>query len=147
MLMVISVLLSFTYFKKSNLGEITFLNAFIIGLSQAVAILPGISRSGSTIATALLLGVDKEKAARFSFLMVLLPIIGATMLKVKDYFENPMAFEKVSGMALFVGFIAAFLSGLLACQMMIKIVKRGKLIYFAVYCLIVGLIAIAVSFS
>lgn len=143
MLLVTAALLSFTYFSKKNEGEITFKNSFFIGLAQAIAIMPGISRSGSTISTALLLGVNKEKAARFSFLMVLPPILGAMLLKTKDFLENPEIAANISSMNLTVGFLAAFLSGLLACQWMISIVKKGKLIYFAIYCGIVGLLAVA----
>lgn len=142
MLLITALLLAFTFFSKKNEGEITFKNSFVIGLAQAIAIMPGISRSGSTISTAILLGINKEKAARFSFLMVLPPILGAMLLKTKDFLENPSIAENVSGMNLTVGFLAAFLSGLLACQWMISIVKKGKLIYFAIYCGIVGLLAV-----
>ena len=141
-----SLLLFFTYFKKNTSGDVSYGSAIIIGLAQAVAILPGISRSGSTIAVALLLGVDKVKATRFSFLMVLIPILGASLLKAKDYWEAPAAAGDISGLALLIGFVAAFVSGFLACNWMIKLVKRGKLTYFAVYCLIVGLIAILSTF-
>lgn len=145
MLLITAVLLAFTYFSKKNDGEITFKNSFLIGLAQAIAIMPGISRSGSTISIALLLGVNKEKAARFSFLMVLPPILGAMLLKTKDFLENPEIAAHVSGMNLTVGFLAAFFSGLLACQWMISIVKKGKLIYFAIYCSVVGLFAVVGS--
>lgn len=143
MLLITAALLSFTYFVKDvKGGKVTYGKAVIIGLAQTLAIMPGISRSGSTIATALLLRVDKEKATRFSFLMVLIPILGATALKLKDYFEDPAAADKVNTMPLLFGFLAAFLAGLLACQWMIKLVKRGKLIYFAYYCATVGVLAI-----
>lgn len=142
MLMVTSALLAFTYFNKKHEGDVSFKSAIIIGLAQAIAILPGISRSGSTISTALLLGINKEKAARFSFLMVLPPIIGAMLLKTKDLLEAPDLVTNLPVVSLVVGFIAAFVSGLLACQWMISIVKKGKLIYFAVYCGIVGLLAV-----
>lgn len=145
MLLVTAGLLTFTYFKKNNTGEVTFPKAFIIGLAQAVAILPGISRSGATISTALLLGVRAEKATRFSFLMVLIPILGAAFLKSLDFTKNPQMAEQAGAVSLIAGFVAAFLSGLVACQWMINIVKKGKLIYFAIYCLIIGLIAIFVS--
>jgi undecaprenyl-diphosphatase len=142
MLLVTAGFLSITYFSKRNEGEVTFKNAFLIGLSQAVAIMPGISRSGATISTAIMLGVNKEKAARFSFLMVLPPILGAMLLKTKDFLETPDMALNISGMNLFVGFTAAFISGLLACKWMVAIVQKGKLIYFAIYCAIIGLIAI-----
>jgi len=143
MLLLTGVLLYLTKYAeglRTKGRAVSFKDAIVIGLAQAIAVLPGISRSGSTIATGLLLGVDKSKIARFSFLMVLPPIIGATLLKVKDLAEAPPANFDV--MPLLVGFAAAFISGLFACTWMINLVKRGKLIYFAVYCFIVGIIAI-----
>ncbi|MDA0194307.1 MAG: undecaprenyl-diphosphate phosphatase [Bacteroidetes bacterium] len=142
MLIVTSMLLAFTYLNKSHTRKISYTSAFIIGLAQAVAILPGISRSGATIATALLLKTDKDESTRFSFLMVLVPILGATALKFKDYLGNPTASDEIPALSLLIGFIAAFISGLLACRWMIAVVKKGKLIYFAVYCFIIGTIAI-----
>ena len=152
MLIVTGILLYLTEKAKERTGEISAKDAIIIGLAQAVAILPGISRSGSTIATALLLGVNRAEAARFSFLMVLPPILGATLLKAKKYYElsNGAVQEvasnadvaPVSAAALIVGFIAAFISGLLACNWMIRLVKNAKLQYFAYYCFIVGAIAV-----
>ncbi len=140
MLIVTALVLSFTYFAKSGDKEVSFRDAFIIGLAQTIAILPGVSRSGSTIATGLLLRNKREHVARFSFLMVLIPIIGANIL---DMTRGEMSStQSIGALPLLVGFVAAFLSGLLACKWMIGIVKRGKLIYFALYCLIVGLIAI-----
>lgn len=146
MLIVTGLLLTFTYFAKTTTKDVSFGRSVIIGLAQAIAILPGISRSGSTISTALILGVDKEKATKFSFIMVLLPIIGASLLKVKDYIETPTLSGGIGTLTLIVGFLAAFVSGLFACTLMIKIVKKGKLIYFAYYCFIVGLAAIIISF-
>lgn len=142
MLIVTSALLFFTHFKKDNHKEVSKPSAFIIGLAQSIAILPGISRSGSTIATALLLGVEKSKATRFSFLMVLLPILGASMLKLKDYFESPASYEGLGATPMLVGFLASFIAGYIACKWMVGIVRKGKLTYFAVYCFVVGLIAI-----
>jgi len=144
MLLITSLLLFFAHYKKSRDGDVNFLSAIIIGIAQAFAVLPGISRSGATISTALILGVDKSKAARFSFLMVLLPIIGASLLQLKDYIENP-SIHQIGSLPLSIGFIASFTSGFFACKWMLKIVKRGKLSYFAVYCLLVGLIAIISS--
>ncbi|MDQ8201723.1 undecaprenyl-diphosphate phosphatase [Pelagicoccus sp. SDUM812003] len=143
MLLLTGCLLSFTYYTPKEGGPVTFKSALIIGISQAIAVMPGISRSGSTIATALLLGVDKAKAARFSFLMVLIPIIGANC---KDILDGGMAESTVGAVPLIAGFIAAFISGVLACRWMISIVTRGKLIYFAIYCFIVGTIAIGAHF-
>lgn len=143
MLLVTAILLAFTQTVKNKVGgPIKYWQAIIIGIAQSIAILPGISRSGATIATALLIGVNKEKAARFSFLMVLIPILGASLLKLLDYMEEPAVAHQTGGLVLFMGFLMAFLAGLFACKAMIKIVKEGKLIYFAIYCAIVGSIAI-----
>jgi undecaprenyl-diphosphatase len=147
MLLLTGLLLLFTYFAKKTIKDVSLQRAFVIGLAQAVAILPGVSRSGATISTALMLGVDKGKATQFSFLMVLLPILGATLLKLKDYLQTPATGGEISGISLFVGFMAAFGSGLFACSWMIKIVKHGKLIYFAYYCFLVGFIAVIISFA
>lgn len=144
MLLITGGLLLFAHFKKDGSKPVGFAASFLIGLAQAFAVLPGISRSGSTIATALILGVERSKAARFSFLMVLIPILGASLLEVKDYAENP-SLHSVDMSSLVVGFIAAFASGFVACKWMIKIVKKGKLTYFAYYCFIVGIIAIISS--
>ena len=142
MLLVTSALLFFTHFAKVQEGSMTFGKSFIIGISQAIAVLPGISRSGSTIATALLLGISKEKAAKFSFLMVLPPILGAAALKFKDYLEAPTAEVTSDSTAMIFGFVAAFVAGLAACTWMIKIVKKAKLSYFAIYCALAGIFAI-----
>jgi undecaprenyl-diphosphatase len=140
MLIFTAILLASTRLIKTNKREISYLDSFIIGLAQAVAVLPGISRSGSTIATGLLLGDKKESVTRFSFLMVLVPIIGANLMDLKDYHASTSA--SIGPLPLLVGFIAAFIAGLLACKWMIGIVKKGNLLYFAIYCLIIGLIAI-----
>jgi undecaprenyl-diphosphatase len=140
MLLVTAALLSFSHFTKKQDNEVSFGRAFIIGIAQALAVLPGISRSGATIATGLIVGVKKEKVARFSFLMVLLPILGANMLDIID--KDPNAQSGIGPAALIIGFFAAFISGWAACKWMIKIVSKSKLIYFAVYCAIVGLVAI-----
>jgi undecaprenyl-diphosphatase len=138
MLIITGILLSITNFIKPREGEVTYGRALLIGVAQAIAILPGISRSGATISTALISGVEKTKAARFSFLMVLIPILGAMLLKVKDLMENPELAGGIGFGSLSIGFLAAFISGLLACKWMIQIVKRGKLIYFAIYCFLVA---------
>ena len=138
MLIVTAILLTLTHLVKfKQQKEISYLDALIIGVSQAIAVLPGLSRSGATISTGLLLGNKKADVARFSFLMVLVPILGETLLHIRAGDFAP----EVSGiptLALIVGFMAAFLSGLFACKVMIAIVKRSKLIYFAVYCAIIG---------
>lgn len=143
MLLITASLLTFTWFAKSRDKNISFKDAFIIGIAQALAVLPGISRSGSTIATGLLLGNKKEEVAKFSFLMVLIPILGENLLDLAggEFTSN----ASISPVVLTVGFLAAFSSGLLACSWMINIVKRGKLIYFAIYCAIVAGIAIALG--
>jgi undecaprenyl-diphosphatase len=140
MLCTTAILLALAYKVKQGNKKISFLNSFIVGIAQAIAVLPGLSRSGATISTGLLLGIKREEIARFSFLMVLIPIIGANVLDILSY--NSSVNAEVSIPVLFAGFIAAFISGLIACKWMINLVKKGKLIYFAIYCLIIGIIAI-----
>ena len=140
MLLLTSALLSFAYYARPReRATISMRDAFIIGLGQAVATMPGLSRSGTTIATGLLLGNDKSAVATFSFLMVLAPILGQTLLEVVD---GGFVVTGISVEALVAGFVAAFVVGCLACRFMIGVVKRGKLIWFALYCAIVGLVAI-----
>lgn len=144
MLILTGLLLLITnYLDKQTDRPVNWFQSVVVGLAQAISVIPGISRSGATIATALLLGVGREQAARFSFLMVLIPILGATVLKVKDYYDNPAAAEGLSAAVLIAGFLAAFLTGTAACLWMIRLVKHGKLSYFGVYCLIVGGVAMA----
>ncbi|MCD6345927.1 MAG: undecaprenyl-diphosphate phosphatase [Bacteroidales bacterium] len=147
MLILTSILLSLTYFLQNRIGEkeIGYKSAFIMGLAQAVATLPGISRSGATIATGMLLGNKKKDVAQFSFLMVLIPILGANIMSMMDY-DSAAADVVVGSIPLLIGFISAFIAGWIACSWMINIVKRGKLIWFAVYCLIVGLLAVISGF-
>lgn len=142
MLLLTAALLAFSYFAKPRPKEkISFSDAFIIGIAQAMAVMPGLSRSGSTIATGILLGDKKEQVAKFSFLMVIIPILGEAFLDlVKGDFSHGES--GISSTALITGFLAAFISGTLACRWMINIVKNGKLIYFAYYCLAAGLFAI-----
>ena len=144
-LLVTAALLAFAYFAKPRQKEkISMLDAFVIGIAQAVAVLPGLSRSGSTIATGLLLGNKKEKLAQFSFLMVIPPILGEALLDVLKMFKGSAdaITSSIDILPLAVGFITAFVVGCLACKWMINIVKKGKLIWFAVYCAIVGLASI-----
>ena len=145
MLLITAALLFFTYFKKDDSKKnISYTDAIVIGLAQALAILPGISRSGSTISMALLLNINREKATKFSFLMVLVPIFGILILKsIKGFTE----ISETSNLILFessyvYGFISALFSGVFACKVMLKIVKESKLIYFSAYCLLVGSIGI-----
>ena len=127
---------------KNTNKEVSFANAVIIGIAQAIAILPGISRSGATIGTSVLLGIDREKAARFSFLMVVPLILGKI---AKDILDGAFHDDNIQITALLIGFVAAFITGLFACKWMIAIVKRSKLTYFSVYCFAVGTIAIIFS--
>ncbi len=138
-LLFTSLLLGFTYYAKSKDKELSFKDALIIGCAQVVAVLPGVSRSGTTIATGLLLGNKRSEVSRFSFLMILVPILGENLLSI---FNGDLASSSIDALPLIIGFLAAFISGLLACKLMIKIVNKGKLIYFAVYCLLIGLTAI-----
>ncbi len=140
MLIVTSVLLIFSYYAKPRTKEhISLRDAFIIGVAQACAVLPGLSRSGSTIATGLMLGDKKEKLAQFSFLMVIPPILGEALLDVLKALKGEETFGgNVEFFPLAIGFIAAFLSGCFACKLMINVVKKGKLVYFGIYCAIVG---------
>ena len=145
-LLVTAALLTFTYFARPRQKEkIGVKDAFIIGVAQACAVLPGLSRSGSTIATGLLLGNKKERLAQFSFIMVIPPILGEALLNVLKVAKGEAVFSTIGTLPLVVGFVAAFVSGCFACRWMIDIVKRGKLVYFGIYCAVVGLIAIAYS--
>lgn len=142
-LIMTSALLTLSYYARPRQKEdIGLMQAFTIGLAQSVAVLPGLSRSGTTIATGLMLGVKKEKMAQFSFLMVIPPILGEALLSIlkaaKDGAEA--ATGDISMTALAIGFLAAFISGCMACKWMISIVKKGKLVYFGIYCAIVGCI-------
>ena len=148
-LLVTAGLLAYSYYGKPRQKKsISLVDAFIIGVAQAVAVLPGLSRSGSTIATGLILGNNKAHMAQFSFLMVIPPILGEALLDTikaaKEGFSA--AFGDLSVMALVVGFVAAFVSGIAACKWMIGIVRRGKLIYFAYYCVAVGAVTLAYHF-
>ena len=145
-LLITALLLSFSYYYKPRQKEkISLKDAFIIGLSQACAVLPGLSRSGTTIATGLLLGNSKEKLAQFSFLMVIPPILGEALLDALKMMKGEDIAGDIPAMSLLVGFIAAFVSGCVACKWMINIVKKGKLIYFAIYCAIAGAVTLAIS--
>lgn len=143
-LLLTACLLTFAYYARPRLKtEISFRAAFIIGLAQAFAVLPGLSRSGSTIATGILLGHNKENVAKFSFLMVLVPILGEAFLDIMKGGFAP-AESGISMLSLLVGFLAAFISGYMACRWMLNLVKKGKLIWFAVYCFVIGIIILLV---
>lgn len=146
MLLLTACLLTFSYYAKPRQKEnISMRDAFIIGLSQACAVLPGLSRSGTTIATGLLLGNNKTQLAQFSFLMVIPPILGEAILDILKTATGEAPAGDIPTLSLVVGFLTAFVAGCLACKWMINIVKKGKLIYFAIYCAIVG--AATVIFS
>lgn len=149
-LLVTAALLALTHFAKPRQREnLSPLHAFIIGLAQACAVLPGLSRSGSTIATGILLGNNKEKLAQFSFLMVIPPILGEALLDVKHIFDAEHAAEVAASQMDFlpmaVGFIAAFVSGCIACKWMISLVRKAKLYWFALYCLAASLLVFSLA--
>ena len=140
MLIVTAVLLIFSYYARPRQKEhLSLWDAFVIGVAQACAVLPGLSRSGSTIATGLMLGNKKEMLAQFSFLMVIPPILGEALLDVLKAMKGEAVMGSIEVFPLCVGFLAAFLSGCFACKLMISVVKKGKLVYFGIYCAIVGL--------
>ena len=144
MLLLTAALLAFAYYARPRQKEeISYRDAFIIGIGQAIAAMPGLSRSGTTIATGLLLGNKKESMAQFSFLMVLAPILGEMFLNIV---KGEVAFASIGIAPMLAGFISAFVVGCLACKFMIGFVKRGKLIWFAVYCAAAGVVAIVSNF-
>lgn len=158
-LCVTALLLSFAYFTRtlpsirrrgvrdsmSSGRPIGYLDALVIGCAQAVAVIPGLSRSGTTIATGILLGIRRDKVAKFSFLMVIIPILGQGLLDVYKGISGGGVAGGVSLGALATGFLAAFVSGCIACKWMIELVKRGRLVWFALYCLIVGVLCLVLG--
>lgn len=142
MLLITSTLLALAHFIKKREREISYLDALLIGIAQAIAVIPGISRSGATISTGLMIGNSKDKIARFSFLMVLVPIIGANLLEIMS---GEINLNSTSFGIILIGFLAAFVSGYLACRWMIGLVKKSKLIWFSIYCLIIGLLSIVLG--
>ncbi len=164
-LCITAALLAFSYFFRTRPLEkdkitgkvykprdITFSDAFIIGCSQAVAVLPGLSRSGTTIATGILIGDKREQVAQFSFLMVIIPILGEALLDIKDMFgveaadaAAGAATPEVGTAAILVGFLTSFIVGCIACKWMLSLVKKGKLVWFALYCLAAGILCITVG--
>ena len=142
MLLVTSVLLASAHFIKKKERSIGYWDSLIIGISQAIAVLPGLSRSGSTIAVGLMIGNKKDEIARFSFLMVLVPVIGANIMEIISGDVN----KDTTGLGIYIiGFLTAFISGYLACKWMVALVKRSKLIWFSIYCAIIGLLSILLS--
>lgn len=143
MLLVTAALLVFSYYARPRQREnISPLHAFLIGIGQALAVMPGLSRSGTTIATGLLLGNKKESMAQFSFLMVIPPILGEALLDVLKLMKGDEAFGDIEFLPLAVGFLAAFVSGCAACRWMISIVRKGKLLYFGIYCALAALLVL-----
>ncbi|MEG1554743.1 MAG: undecaprenyl-diphosphate phosphatase [Rikenellaceae bacterium] len=142
MLLLTALLLWFSSVYKPKQRDLSYKDSFIIGLSQAVAVLPGLSRSGTTISTGLMLGVKREEVAPFSFLMVLIPILGANFLELLD---GGFSDATVDASLILVGFLTSFITGTLACRMMIKVVAKGNLKWFALYCLLVGMTIIVVT--
>lgn len=147
-----ALLLAFAHFSNEGIGalkmrpasegrDISWLDAFIIGCSQAIAVLPGLSRSGTTIATGIMLGNKRTEVAQFSFLMVILPILGEALLDVKDIVGGE-ASAHIAPSVLVIGFITAFVTGCAACSWMLRLVKKGKLVWFALYCIIMGIICL-----
>lgn len=145
LLLVTAVLLTFANFAKPRKGKISFSDAFVIGVAQALAVLPGLSRSGTTIATGLMLGDKKEDVAKFSFLMVIIPILGEAFLELMKGGFSP-AESGLSIPVMIIGFLASFISGCVACKWMLRLVNNGKLVYFAIYCVVMGAFAIIYSF-
>ncbi len=152
-LMITALLLAFAHYsgkrahsremKSAAAGrDISWGDAFVIGCAQALAIFPGLSRSGTTIATGIILGDKRDKIAQFSFLMVIIPILGEALLDIKDILTEPAAQQETGLLALGVGFVASFVVGCCACSWMINLVKRGKLVWFSLYCLVMGVICL-----
>lgn len=161
-LLATAALLTFSYFFRTRPlteygpansyrpRDISFVDAFVIGCAQAVAVLPGLSRSGTTIATGILIGDKREQVAQFSFFMVIIPILGEALLDVKDMLgagAADSASTSIGAVPVIVGFIASLIVGCIACKWMLSIVKKGKLIWFAVYCVIVALICLAKGYN
>lgn len=149
-LLITASLLAFAHFSDKRAGkmvaankgrDITWLDAFVIGCAQALAVLPGLSRSGTTIATGILLGDKRDKVASFSFLMVIIPILGEALLDTKEMLEAPSE-TSISWVVLLVGFASAFIVGCAACRWMLNLVKRGKLVWFSLYCVVMGIICL-----
>ncbi len=155
-LLVTAALLAFAYFFRTRpaLEEaasdmpvkahgIRWIDAIGMGIAQSIAVLPGLSRSGTTIATGISMGARRAAVAEFSFFMVIIPILGEALLNIKDMASGESAvMDSIGWVPLTVGFIASFLAGCAACNWMIEIVKRGKLVWFSVYCVAMGLLCI-----
>lgn len=141
-LLVTSLLLFLSDNVKRSGEDINWWQAFVIGIGQAFAVIPGLSRSGTTISTGLMLGVKRESVAQFSFLMVLAPVLGEAFLNLVG---GDVSSSSIGVFPLVSGFLTAFVSGLFACKAMIALVKRAKMKWFSLYCAIVGLVVIFLS--
>ncbi len=151
-LLVTAALLAFAHWSSmgarglmsANRGrDITWLDAIVIGCAQAVAVLPGLSRSGTTIATGILIGDKRDKVASFSFLMVIIPILGEALLDIKDIASEPASSASaIEPMTLLIGFLASFVVGCCACRWMLSLVNRGKLVWFSLYCIVMGVVCL-----
>lgn len=151
-LMVTACLLTFAHYtatkstgalvRPSKGRDIGWIDAFVIGCAQAVAVLPGLSRSGTTIATGIIIGDKRDKVASFSFLMVIIPILGEALLDIKDMVTAPAGAEQISPWVLLIGFVSSFVVGCCACRWMLRLVNKGKLVWFAVYCVVMGIICL-----
>jgi len=139
MLLITAMFLAAAHFTRKRERKIGYLDALIIGIAQAIAVMPGISRSGATISTGLIIGNSKSEMARFSFLMVLVPVIGANLMEI---LTEPVSSGNTGIAIMLIGFITAFISGYVACRWMIGLVRKSKLIWFSIYCAIVGLISV-----
>ncbi len=137
--LISALLLGLTLIIRPKERSMTYLDSFAIGIAQAIAILPGISRSGATIATGMMLGNKKSEIAKFSFLMVLVPVVGAIII---DIITGDFSKEKTSFFIIATGFVVAFISGYLACKWMINLVRKGSLVWFAVYCILIGIFSL-----
>jgi len=137
--LITALLLLVPAFLKPRDRDISYLDSFVIGIAQAIAVVPAISRSGATIATGLMLGNKKSEIARFSFLMVLVPVIGANLVEMKS---GSFSAEGTSFAVVALGFLAAFISGYFACKWMINLVKKGNLNWFAAYCILIGIVSV-----
>jgi len=147
MLLLTAVLLALSHFTRPGTRPITPKRAFIVGIAQAVAVLPGLSRSGATISAALLQGVKRDQAARFSFLMVVIPILGMSFLDLVKGAPKVSTGGESFVITMLAGFVTAFLTGLFACKVMVRLVSRGKLIWFAAYCVAAGITAIILGLT
>ena len=142
MLLVTAALLLMSHIVRKRERKITYLDALVIGIAQAFAVIPGLSRSGATIATGLIQGNRKDEIARFSFLMVLVPVIGANLLEV---ISGDVVTDGTGAGIVLAGFVTAFIAGYIACKWMISLVRNSRMIWFSAYCLVAAIISILIG--